>query len=132
MATKIRDVSQLAKYQRPTKLINATDLIEQPQDVSEITRQIREINDVFKREYEQEEEKLNEGRRVITERLSGIFDKLQNGVNAGSVLHAEAQTRILELMIDLHGLKKPVNKKPETKTDVNIKLVMGKPRKDSN
>lgn len=129
MATKIRDVSRLAKYQRPVQLIGATDLIEKNElSESEITRQIREINDVFRGEYEQEEEKLTAIRAAITDRLLGYADKLQNGINAGSVLHVEAATRVMETIIELNGLKKPVNKKPETNTDINIKLVMGKPR----
>lgn len=130
MATRLKDLSERTKYQRPTQLIRASDLIANDNvDVSEITKQIREINDVFKREYEQDEMKLVEARNVITTRLLGYAEALQNGVNAGSTLHVDSATRIMEILIELHGLKKPVNKKPENKVDTHIQLVMGKPRK---
>jgi hypothetical protein len=60
--------------------------------------------------------------------LTGLLKNLERGNSAGSFEHIRVSAQIYETIIEMMGLKKPVNKKPEQKVNTNIRLEFHKSR----
>lgn len=120
----------MSRYIKPKQIITTSALVQQDNEtkLSEIAKQVKEIQSVINAEYQEEETKLQDMRDKVSIQLLGLYEKTQNGVNAGSFEHIKAATGVLEVFIKLNGLEKPVNRKPEQKIVTDIKLQFGKPR----
>lgn len=120
----------MSRYIKPKQIITTSALVQQDNEtkLSEIAKQVKEIQSVINADYEEEETKLQDMRDKVSIQLLELYKKTQNGVNAGSFEHIKAATGVLEVFIKLNGLEKPVNRKPEQKIVTDIKLQFGKPR----
>lgn len=120
----------MSRYIKPKQIITTSTLVQQDNEtkLSEVAKQVKEIQAVINAPYEEEEMRLQEMREKISGQLLHLYEKTQNGVNAGSFEHIKAATGVIEILIKLNGLEKPVNRKPEQKIVTDIKLQFGKPR----
>lgn len=124
-------MSTRLEYIKPENLIRAADLIEKDSDpvaASEIVIKLKEIQNAISAPYEREEQKIEVLRAQVSERLLALLEAVNPGVKAGSVLHIDTSVNVLRLLVDLNGLQKPVNKKPDIKIATKIELKFGKPR----
>ena len=93
--------------------------------VSEILTILKQTNELYAKNAE-DEEVLNAMRADLSNKFLYLYEKAQIGVERGSALHIEAANKVLNSLVDLHGLKRAVVQREEKIiTDIVLKWDSG-------